>query len=109
LLESFDEQGQVNRAAALVSEHFDGGGDPEALKRTLGRALLREDSDFHTLQDLEAGFGRFEAVENGWEQRLALMAPARYMAAHFPTRREAEQTFSIATRLGRGERLHEVE
>jgi nitrite reductase/ring-hydroxylating ferredoxin subunit len=109
LLETFDEQGQVNRAAALVSEYFDGGGDPEALKRTLGRALLREDSDFHTLQDLEAGFGRFEAVENGWEQRLALMAPARYMAAHFPTRREAEQTFSIATRLGRGERLHEVE
>jgi hypothetical protein len=37
------------------------------------------------------------------------MAPARYMAAHFPTRREAEQTFSIATRLHRGERLHEVE
>ena len=109
LLESFDEQGQVNRAAALVGEHFDGGGDPEALKRTLGRALLREDCDFHTLQDLEAGFGRFEASEDDWEQRLALMTPARYMAAHFPTRREAEQTFSIATRLGRGERLHEVE
>ncbi|PSP75565.1 ferredoxin [Halobacteriales archaeon QS_3_64_16] len=109
LLESFDEQGQVNRAATLVSEHFDRGGDSAALKRTLGRALLREDCDFHTLQDLEAGFGRFEASEGDWERRLALMAPARYMAAHFPTRREAEQTFSIATRLGRGERLHEVE
>jgi len=40
---------------------------------------------------------------------MALMACARYMAAHFPTRRSNEQTFSIATRLHRGERLHEVE
>jgi nitrite reductase/ring-hydroxylating ferredoxin subunit len=109
LLDTFDRQGGVNRAATLVSEHFDSGGDPAALKRTLGRGLLREDCDFHTLQNLEAGVGRFEASEDDWEKRLALLAPARYMAAHFPTRREAEQTFSIATRLGRGERLHEVE
>jgi len=109
LLETFDEQGKVNRAATLVSEHFDSGGDPAVLKRTLGRGLLREDSGFHTLQNVEAAFGRFDAVDDEWEKRLALMACARYMAAHFPTRREAEQTFSIATRLQRGERLHEVE
>jgi nitrite reductase/ring-hydroxylating ferredoxin subunit len=109
LLETFDEQGQVDRAATLVGEHFDADGDPTDLKRTLGRGLLREDANFHTLQSVEAGFGRFEAVEDEGERRLALIAPARYMAAHFPTRREAEQTFSIATRLGRGERLHEVE
>ena len=124
LLEAFDEQGQVNRAAALVSEHFDVcesadsqarrassdvAGDSTDLKRTLGRGLLREDANFHTLQNVEAGFARFEATENDWEKRLALMAPARYMAAHFPTRREAEGTFSIATRLGQGERLHEAE
>ena len=114
LLACFDEQGEVNRAAALVSEHFDAGGDPADLKRTLGRGLLREDAGFHTLQNVEAGFRRFEAVSDGgseapFERRVALMAPARYMAAHFPTRREAEQTFSIATRLHRGERLHEVE
>jgi hypothetical protein len=35
------------------------------------------------------------------------MATARYMAAHFPTRREAEQTFAIAERLHRGEAVHE--
>ena len=114
LLESFDEQGQVNRAATLVSEHFDAGGDPADLKRTLGRGLLREDAGFHTLQNVEAGFQRFDALADDpdadpMEARLALIAPARYVAAHFPTRRSAEQTFSIATRLHRGERLHEVE
>ena len=109
LLSCFDEQGKVNRAATLVHEHFDAGGDPENLKRTLGRGLLREDADFHTLQNVEAGFRRFEAVEEDEARRMALVAPTRYMAAHFPTRREAEQTFSIATRLHRGERLYEVE
>ena len=109
LLSCFDEQGEVNRAARLVHEHFDAGGDASDLKRTMGRGLLREDADFHTLQNLEAGFRRFEAVEEDEARRMALVAPARYMAAHFPTRREAEQTFSIATRLHRGERLHEVE
>ncbi|EMA43271.1 Rieske (2Fe-2S) protein [Halococcus saccharolyticus] len=109
LLDAFDEQGQVNQAATLVSEHFDADGDPDDLKRTLGRGLLREDANFHTLQNVEGAFGRFEVVDDEAEQRTALMACARYMAAHFPTRRSAEQTFSIATRLHRGERLHEVE
>ncbi|WP_160134586.1 Rieske (2Fe-2S) protein [Halococcus salsus] len=109
LLDAFDEQGKVNRAASLVSEHFDAGGDPADLKRTLGRGLLREDANFHTLQNVETAFRRFETVEDDEEKRLALLACARYMAAHFPTRRSAEQTFSIATRLHRGERLHEVE
>jgi len=109
LLSCFDEQGRVNRAATLVHEHFDADGDPNDLQRALGRGLLREDADFHTLQNVEAGFRRFEAVEEDEAKRMALVAPARYMAAHFPTRREAEQTFSIATRLHRGERLHEVE
>jgi nitrite reductase/ring-hydroxylating ferredoxin subunit len=109
LIDCFDEQGQVNRAATLVSEHFDAGGDESDLKRTLGRGLLREDANFHTIQNAEGHFARHDAVDDAWEQRLALMAAARYMAAHFPTRRSNEQTFSIATRLHRGETLHEAE
>ncbi|WP_435195646.1 Rieske (2Fe-2S) protein [Natronomonas sp. EA1] len=125
LLDCFDEQGQVNRAATLVSEHFDvveqsstgsqnaarsndSQGDPEDLKRVLGRGLLREDAGFHTLQNVEAAFARYDSLDDPDEKRLALIACARYMAAHFPTRRENEQTFSIATRLHRGERLHEA-
>ena len=113
LLACFDEQGEVDRAGRLVNEHFDAGGDPADLKRVLGRGLLREDADFHTIQNVEAGFQRFDSVDEAGDserdRRLALIAPARYLAAHTPTRREAEQTFGIATRLHRGERLHEAE
>jgi nitrite reductase/ring-hydroxylating ferredoxin subunit len=116
LLACLDEQGTVDRAARLTNAHFDAGGDPAALKRTLGRGLLREDTDFHTVQEVDVGFARFDAVDTAgggpaheFDRRLALVAPARYLAAHTPTRREAEQTFSIATRLHRGDRLHEAE
>ena len=120
LLDCFDEQGQVNRAGRLVGEYLDmfergngqDGGRQEGvsdLKRTLGRGLLREDADFHTLQNVEAAFQRYDAVEDPAAERFALVATARYLAAHSPTRRENEQTFSIATRLHRGERLHEAE
>lgn len=108
LLDAFDEQGQTNRAASLVSEHFDADGDPADLKRTLGRGLLREDADFHTLQNVTGAFEVHDRSDDEWG-REALLATARYLAAHTPTRRENEGTFSIATRLHRGERLHEAE
>ncbi|RQH01212.1 Rieske 2Fe-2S domain-containing protein [Natrarchaeobius oligotrophus] len=127
LLETFDVKGAVNEAGRLVSAYFDGGGDPAALKRTLGRGLLREDAGFHTVQNLEAAFRQFDrleerrraleeranesAVEDELDlerrRRVPLIATARYMAAHFPTRREADQTFTIAARLNRGEAIHE--
>ena len=109
LLDCFDEQGQVNRAARLVVEHFACDGDDEDLTAVLGRGLLREDAGFHTLQNVSGAIRRFHALEEPEERRLALVAGARYLAAHTPTRREHEQTFSIATRLHRGERLHEAE
>ncbi|ADJ15884.1 Rieske (2Fe-2S) protein [Halalkalicoccus jeotgali] len=104
LLETFDEEGEVNRAGRFVADYLDSGGDPEELTRTLGGALLREDANFHTLQNVEAAF---EQAERTGEKRLHLIATARYLAAHTPTRREREQTFTIATRLHRGEKLHE--
>ena len=109
LLDCFDEQGQVNRAARLVVEHFACDGDDGDLTAVLGRGLLREDAGFHTLQNVSGAIRRFHALEEPEERRLALVAGARYLAAHTPTRREHEQTFSIATRLHRGERLHEAE
>ncbi|WP_306053658.1 Rieske (2Fe-2S) protein [Natronococcus wangiae] len=119
LLETFDAEGEVNEAGRLVGEFFDCGGDPADLKRRLGHGLLREDAGFHTLQNLEAAFRRFDLADEraGREsegsidlesrRRVPLIATARYMAAHFPTRREAEQTFTIAARLNRGEAIHE--
>ncbi|WP_247002601.1 Rieske (2Fe-2S) protein [Halosolutus gelatinilyticus] len=122
LLATFDAEGEVNEAARLVGEFFDCGGDPAALKRTLGHGLLREDAGFHTLQNVEAAFRQFDLATEAAtaaadrsvdddrrerRRRMPLIATARYTAAHFPTRREAEQTFSIATRLNRGETLHD--
>ncbi|APX97056.1 Rieske (2Fe-2S) protein [Natronorubrum daqingense] len=125
LLETFDTEDDVNEAGRLVAEFYDCDGDPDALRRTLGHGLLREDAGFHTLQNLEAAFRQAELAEeraNDGEdardgestidleqrRRVPLIASARYMAAHFPTRREADQTFSIAVRLNRGETIHEA-
>ncbi|SEP63980.1 Rieske (2Fe-2S) protein [Natrinema salaciae] len=119
LLETFDREGAVNDAGRLVAEYVDCGGDPARLKRTLGHGLLREDAGFHTLQNLEAAFRQFDLAASAAEptdrtdrdlerrQRVPLIATARYMAAHFPTRRQAEQTFTIAARLNRGESIHD--
>ncbi|WP_435347856.1 Rieske (2Fe-2S) protein [Haloarchaeobius sp. HRN-SO-5] len=107
LVETFDEEGEVNAAGRLVGEFLDADGDPAELKRTLGHCVLREDAGFHTLQALEAGFLQFDVSDDETDRRVAMVAVARYMAAHFPTRREAEQTFTIASRLLRGERVHE--
>jgi len=38
---------------------------------------------------------------------VALIAAARYLAAHAPTRRTQDQLFRTAERLHRGERLFE--
>jgi nitrite reductase/ring-hydroxylating ferredoxin subunit len=107
LLATFDEQGRVDDAGALAAEHFAAGGDPEALVRTLGEGLLREDPQFHTLQNVEGAIRRYDRAEAETGERLALVATARYLAAHSPTRRSSEQTFDIARRLYRGETLHE--
>ncbi|AHG00215.1 ferredoxin [Halostagnicola larsenii XH-48] len=110
LLETFDAEGEVDRAGRLVAEFVACDGDADELKRTLGHGLLREDAGFHTLQNLEAAFEQFELARERGEDAdrrwVPLIATARYLAAHFPTRREAEQTFTIAARLNRGETIH---
>ncbi len=107
LLDVFDRDGGENRANRLVGEFLDAGGDPADLRATFGEGLLREDAGFHTLQAVETGVAQFERAATDHERRVAMTAPARYMAAHFPTRREAEQTYRIAERLDRGETVHE--
>ncbi len=107
LLDTFDEQGGVDEAGRLVAAHFAADGDPRSLIQTLGEGLLREDPQFHTLQNVEGAVRRYERADTEAGKRLPLIATARYMAAHFPTRRASEQTFSIAQRLFRGEAIHE--
>ena len=77
------------------------------LQARLAHLLLREDRDFHTIQSVEAAFRQLDRLGPGDDSRTVLIAAARYLAAHAPTVRAQGQTFEIAWRLHRGERLYE--
>ncbi len=98
-----DRQQQVNEAGSLVASYLAAGGDAAPLLACLGSALLREDRNFHTVQSIEAAFRQW--TDTG--DPVFLVAGVRYLAAHAPTARAQEQTFTIAARLHRGERLYE--
>jgi hypothetical protein len=108
-----DRQQQVNPAAERVAEYLAAGGEPARLLAVLGRLLLREDRDFHTIQTVEAAFRQYALLAapsappgNGAAGKV-LIAAARYLAAHAPTVRAEGQTSHIARRLHRGEKLFE--
>ena len=61
----------------------------------------REIKDFEAAVRLHSYLGATPAGAN------ALVATARYLAAHSPTVRAQGQTWNIATRLHRGDRLFE--
>jgi nitrite reductase/ring-hydroxylating ferredoxin subunit len=109
LLETFEVEADetVGRAGRHTAEYLASGGDPDRLRRALGEVLLREDAGFHPRQNVEAAFARYDAADDA-AGRVHLIATARYLAAHTPTRREGEQTFRIAERLNRGEAIHEA-
>jgi nitrite reductase/ring-hydroxylating ferredoxin subunit len=102
-----DHQQQVNQAAALIARYWAGQGDPARLLALMGRLLLREDRDFHTIQTVEAAFRQYDILKGMPEARNLLIAAARYLAAHSPTVRAEGQTYHIARRLHRGEKLFE--
>ncbi len=102
-----DGQQRVEEAGKLVASYLGRGGDPDELVSTLGACLLREDRNFHTIQCVEAAVRQHELLRGGEEARLPLIAAARYLAAHAPTDRAQRQTYEIARRLHRGEKLYE--
>ena len=102
-----DRQQQVLEAGQLVASFLGAGGDPRRLVAALGAALVREDRNFHTIQCVEAAARQHELLAPGDAAGLPLIAAARYLAAHAATSRSQRQTFDIARRLHRGERLYE--
>lgn len=102
-----DRQQQVNEAGDLVARYLYSGGDADRLMATLGALLLREDRDFHTVQTVEAAFGEYALLRGTPAATHVLVAAARYLAAHAPTVRAQGQTYQIAVRLHRGERVFE--
>ncbi len=102
-----DRQQQVDEAGQLVASFLGAGGDPRLLVAALGAALVREDRNFHTIQCVEAAVRQHQLLDGQEDAGLPLVAAARYLAAHAATTRSQRQTFEIARRLHRGERLYE--
>ena len=65
---------------------------------TIGKALLREDRNFHSDNDAE---------DNSTTRALLLVAAARYLAAHSPTMRSQGHAYQTANKLYYGEHLFE--
>ena len=107
LLALLERRQQVSEAGALVSSALTKEDSDSDLLSTIGQALLREDADFHTFQCIEAAFRQYEALKGTERGRHALIAGARYLAAHAPTVRAVGQTYLIASRLHRGEALYQ--
>ncbi|HEU0007838.1 MAG TPA: Rieske (2Fe-2S) protein [Terriglobia bacterium] len=102
-----DRQQQVNEVGEVVARYLSSDGKAERLLAVLGKLLLREDRDFHTIQTVEAVYSQYEHLRGTEAGTHVLVAAARYLAAHSPTVREQGQTYQIACRLHRGERLFE--
>ena len=100
-----NQQQQVNEAGKLVANYLYSGGAPKQLLAMLGHLLLREERDFHTIQEIEAAFRQYSRLKDSRAGIHVLVAAARYLAAHAPTRRSQEQTYQMAERLHRGEEV----
>ena len=103
-----NQQQQVNEVGKLVANYLYSGGNPERLLAMLGKLLVREDRDFHTIQAVEAAFCQYAQLRETKDGIYVLVAAARYLAAHAPTRRSQEQTYQMAEKLHRGERVFEA-
>lgn len=105
----YDKKQPVDESGALVASYLAAEGDADRLVSALGTVLMREDRNFHTIQCLEASVRQHELLRGSDDAALPLIAAARYLAAHATTTRAQRQTFDIAQRLHRGERLHELD
>ena len=102
-----DRQQRVDDARQLAASFLAAGGEPRRLIAALGAALVREDRNFHTIQCVEAAARQYEHLAGTNDEQLSLIAAAGYLAAHATTTRSQNQTFEIARRLHRGEKLYE--
>src|SRR5919109_194793 len=57
-----DKQQQVNQAGQLVVDYLYNNGNPDRLLAAIGKALLREDRNFHSIQMIEAVFRQYSLI-----------------------------------------------
>jgi nitrite reductase/ring-hydroxylating ferredoxin subunit len=108
-LAALDRRGSVDDAARLTARYLTLGHAAHPLIATLAHAVLREDAEFHTYQSLEAAVRQYREWGASAGGSHILIAVARYLAAHSPTKRAQLQTADVARRLNRGQTLHGAE
>src|SRR5215203_6555907 len=111
-----DKQQQVNQTGELVMDYLSNYGKPDRLLAAIGKALLREDRNFHSIQMIEAVFRQYSLMSvrdddennsNNTTGAHLLVAAARYLAAHSPAMRSQGHTYQTANQLYHGEHLFE--
>jgi nitrite reductase/ring-hydroxylating ferredoxin subunit len=113
LAELLDKQQRVNETGQLVADYLYRGGRSDQLTSMLGKLLLREDRNFHSIQMMEAAFSQYSLLDddNNDSNKTAkvniLLAASRYLAAHSPTMRSQGRTYQIANQLHQGEQRFE--
>jgi hypothetical protein len=113
LAELLDKQQRVNETGQLVADYLYCGGSSDQLTSMLGKLLLREDRNFHSIQMMEAAFSQCSLLDNdnndgnNTAKVNILLAASRYLAAHSPTMRSQGRTYQIANQLHQGEQLFE--
>lgn len=105
LLSRFDRQQQVDETAQTVADLL-AAGEQDAVVKSLGTALLREDAGFHSFQIYDAALRLAERFRGRPEADDVLIGASRFLTAHAPTVRSMGQTYETAARLHRGEALH---
>jgi nitrite reductase/ring-hydroxylating ferredoxin subunit len=112
VLPLLDKQQQVNQVGQLVIDYlYNKNGKPDRLLAAIGKALLREDRNFHSIQMIEAVFKQYSLLstdnDNNEDAYILLVSAVRYLAAHSPTMRSQGHTYQIASQLYHGEHLFE--
>jgi len=107
LSDLLDRQQQVKAVGHTVAQYLFQGRDAHQLQAELGKLLLREDRNFHTIQAVEVAVCQYGQWSNPQTSPYFLVAAARYLAAHAPTSRAQGQTYQIAYRLHRGDQVFE--
>jgi hypothetical protein len=119
VLSVLDKQQQVNQAGELIMDYLYNNGKPDRLLAVIGKSLLREDRNFHSIQMIEAAFNQYslyslmsvrdddENNSNNTTGAHLLVAAARYLAAHSPTMHSQGHTYQTANQLYHGEHLFE--
>jgi hypothetical protein len=110
LTELLDKQQRVNETGQLVADYLYQGGRIDQLTSMLGKLLLREDRNFHSIQMIEAAYRQYSLLDNEDNNSTRvniLLAVSRYLAAHSPTMRSQDRTYQIANQLHHGEELFE--